>query len=114
MPTIPDSHLALLDAPFATLATIDPDGRPQLTQVAFLAEDGVVRISLNDSRHKTGNLRRDPSASVLVLDPATPMRYLELRGEVEIAPDADLHSSPASGPSTGWTSPPTIARASRA
>ena len=40
MTRIPESHRAILGAPLATLATIDPEGRPQLTQVAFPAEGG--------------------------------------------------------------------------
>ena len=35
--TVPESHRYLLDAQVATLATIGPDGRPQLTVVWFLA-----------------------------------------------------------------------------
>ena len=50
---IPESHRDLLDAPFATLATVDAAGRPQLSQVVFVAEDGLVRISLNTTRAKT-------------------------------------------------------------
>ena len=60
MPEIPSSHLDLLDAPWATLATIDREGRPQLSQVAFLAEDGAVRVSLNTTREKGGS--SSPSA----------------------------------------------------
>lgn len=86
---IPASHVGLLDAPVATLATIDPKGRPQLTAVWFLAEDGVVRISLNEHRHKVRNLRANPAASVIILDPASPYRTLELRGRAEVTPDPD-------------------------
>ena len=46
-PKVPSSHAYLLDAPTLTLATIAPDGRPQLSQTWFLAEDGVVKIALN-------------------------------------------------------------------
>ena len=89
MPTIPDSHRDLLTVPVATLATLDPDGRPQLTEVWFLAEHGEVRISLNTSRQKVRNLRRDPRCSVLLLDLANPYRYLELRGDAVITADDD-------------------------
>jgi PPOX class probable F420-dependent enzyme len=87
--TVPDSHRDLLDAQVATLGTIGQDGRPQLTVVWFLAEDGVVRISLNTSRQKVRNLRQNPACSVLILDPANPYRYVELRGDAEITPDDD-------------------------
>jgi PPOX class probable F420-dependent enzyme len=89
MTTIPDSHRDLLGQPVATLGTVDPDGRPQLTEVWFLAEDGEVKISLNTSRQKVRNLRARPACSVLVLDLANPYRYVELRGDAVIEPDDD-------------------------
>ena len=89
MPSIPESHQDLLDAQVATLATIGPDGRPQLSEVWFLAQDGQVKISLNTSRQKTKNLTRNPAATVFILDLANPYRYLELRGDAEVVPDDD-------------------------
>jgi PPOX class probable F420-dependent enzyme len=89
MPEIPASHRDLLDGEFATLGTVGPDGRPQLSEVWFLAEGDTVAISLNTSRQKTNNLRANPAASVLLLDLAVPYRYLEIRGDAEIAPDDD-------------------------
>ena len=89
MATIPDTHRDLLALPVATLGTIDPDGRPQLTEVWFLAEDGELKLSLNTSRQKVRNLKRNPRCSVLLLDLANPYRYVELRGEAVITPDDD-------------------------
>jgi PPOX class probable F420-dependent enzyme len=89
MPAIPASHRDLLDGQFATLATVGPDGRPQLSEVWFLADGDRVSISLNDSRQKTKNLRANPAANVFLLDLAVPYRYLEIRGDAEIIPDDD-------------------------
>ena len=89
MATIPDSHRDLLDAQVATLATLDSDGRPQLSEVWFLAEDGSILISLNTTRQKVRNLQRQPACSLLILDLANPYRYLEMRADAEIEPDAD-------------------------
>jgi len=89
MPEIPASHRDLLDGEFATLGTVGPDGRPQLSEVWFLAEGDMVAISLNTSRQKTKNLRANPAASVFLLDLAVPYRYLEIRGDAEITPDDD-------------------------
>jgi PPOX class probable F420-dependent enzyme len=89
MTTIPDSHRDLLDAQVATLATIGSDGRPQLSEVWFLAEDDTVKLSLNTSRQKTKNLQRNPATGLLILDLANPYRYLEIRGDAEIEPDPD-------------------------
>lgn len=89
MAQIPDSHRDLLDAEFATLGTVDGRGRPQLTELWFLAEDGTVRLSLNTSRQKTKNLQRNPAFSLLILDVANPHRYVELRGDARVEPDPD-------------------------
>ena len=89
MSAIPDSHRDLLSAQVGTLGTIGPDGRPQLSEVWFLAEGDTVAISLNTSRQKTNNLRTNPAVSFLILDLANPYRYLELRGDAEITPDND-------------------------
>ena len=89
MPEIPASHRDLLDGEFATLATIGPDGHPQLSEVWFLAEGDTVALSLNTTRQKIKNLRANPAANVFLLDLAVPYRYLELRGDAEITPDDD-------------------------
>jgi len=89
MPEIPASHRDLLDGQFATLATIGQDGRPQLSEVWFLAEGDTVSLSLNTSRQKTKNLMANAAANVFLLDLANPYRYLEIRGDAEISPDDD-------------------------
>jgi PPOX class probable F420-dependent enzyme len=89
MQAIPSSHRDLLDSQFATLATVGPDGRPQLSEVWFLADGDTVSISLNTARQKTKNLRADPAANLFLLDLASPYRYLEIRGDAEISPDDD-------------------------
>jgi PPOX class probable F420-dependent enzyme len=89
MSAIPASHRDLLDGQFATLATIGPDGRPQLSEVWFLAEGDTISLSLNTSRQKTTNLRANPAANLFLLDVAVPYRYLEIRGDAEILADDD-------------------------
>ncbi len=89
MTEIPESHRDLLDGQFATLATIDDEGLPQLTVVWFLHEDGELRFSLNTARAKTANLRARPECSVLLLDLANAYRYLEIRGRAHVEPDGD-------------------------
>jgi PPOX class probable F420-dependent enzyme len=89
MPEIPASHRDLLASDFATLGTIGPNGRPQLSEVWVLAEGDTVGMSLNTSRQKLKNLMANPAASLLLLDLAVPYRYLELRGDAEITPDDD-------------------------
>lgn len=87
--SVPESHRDLLDSPFATLATVGPDGRPQVSEVWFLAEDDAVRVSINVTRQKAKNLVANPVISLFLLDLANPLRYLELRGDAEVTPDDD-------------------------
>ncbi len=89
MTEIPESHRDLLSAPVTTLATVGPDGRPQLSEVWFLAEGDAVALSLNTSRQKTKNLQRNPACTLFILDLANPYRYLEIRGDADISPDDD-------------------------
>jgi PPOX class probable F420-dependent enzyme len=89
MSSIPESHRDLLDAEVATLATVGPDGRPQLSEVWFLADGEDVRLSLNTTRQKVKNLRRNSACTLFVLDVANPYRYLEVRADAELAPDPD-------------------------
>ena len=84
MPAIPASHRDLLDSEVATLG---PDGRPQLSEVWFLADGDTVRVSLNSARQKTKNLQANPAANLFLLDLAMPYRYLEIRGDAEITAD---------------------------
>src|ERR1700722_12953477 len=87
MTTFPESHHDLLNAQVATLATIDGKGFPQLTEIWFLHEDGELKLSLNDARLKTRNLRKRPQCSLLLLDLENPYRYLEVRGTARPDPD---------------------------
>jgi PPOX class probable F420-dependent enzyme len=85
----PTSHRDLLDAPVATIGTIGPDGRPHLSAVWFLYDDDQLKLSLHASRQKTKNLRRNPAVSLFILDLHNPLRYLEIRGDAELAADDD-------------------------
>jgi PPOX class probable F420-dependent enzyme len=86
---IPQSHHDLLDSDVAVLGTIGSDGRPQLSAVWFLADGDAIRVSLNTSRQKVKNLRANPAVNLFILDRAAPTRYLEVRGDAEIAEDPD-------------------------
>jgi PPOX class probable F420-dependent enzyme len=89
MTDFPDTHRDLLDAQFASLATIGRDGFPQLTEIWFLHDEGELKLSLNTARLKTRNLRRDPKVSLMLLDLEVPYRYLEVRGNARVEPDDD-------------------------
>src|ERR1700685_3630735 len=102
MPEIPPSHRDLLDGQFATLGTVGPDGRPQLSEVWLLAGGHTIPPSLHATRQKTKNLSANPGVSLLLLDLAVPYRYLEIRGDAEITPDDDYSfADRLGGTSTG-------------
>ena len=90
MPGIPDSHLDLLSAPFATLATVGRGGRPQLSSVCFLATaDGTVQLSVDATRQKAKNMVANGKVALHIQDPEDWARYLEVRGDATVEPDDD-------------------------
>ena len=64
------------------LATVMPDGSPQLTQTWVDTDVEFVIINTVDGHQKVRNIRRDPRVAVTVADPADPSRFVQLRGEV--------------------------------
>ena len=67
---------------FACLATLMPDGRPQVTPV-WCDFDGMhIRVNSARGRVKDRNMRRDSRVTATLLDPDNPYRYLEVRGRV--------------------------------
>ncbi|MFB4283427.1 MULTISPECIES: PPOX class F420-dependent oxidoreductase [unclassified Nonomuraea] len=80
----------LLDAPnYATVTSINPDGGPQSSVVWVRTDGDDVIFSTVKGRRKPRNFERDPRASLLVIDPADPYRYVEVRGRVTVTPDPE-------------------------
>lgn len=67
---------------FASLATIMPDGQPQVTPVWCDYDGENILINTAVGRVKDRNLQRDGRVSMAILDPENPYRYLEIRGYV--------------------------------
>ena len=85
---LPEAARALFDGPnHVTVATIDPDGRPQLSVVWARADGDDVLFSTIRGRRKFANLSRDPRAAALVYAAGNPYRYAEVRGTVTITDD---------------------------
>lgn len=89
-PEIPAEFADFLQIPVGSVTTIGPSGYPQASAVWFLYEDGVVRTSLNDTNQKVKNALANPKGTYLFLDPASPYRTLELRGDLTVEPDEDI------------------------
>ena len=82
-PTIPSSHKDLLDNPaFAHLATLNPDGSPQVTPVWFDYDGQHIIVNTARGRVKDRNLQREPRVALSIVDPANPYRYLGIQGRV--------------------------------
>src|SRR5512144_871999 len=67
---------------FAHLATVMPDGRPQVTPVWFDFDGQHIRVNSAKGRVKDKNMRRDPRVALSIQDPDNAYRYLEIRGKV--------------------------------
>jgi PPOX class probable F420-dependent enzyme len=88
---IPDTHRNIIDdSQTVILATNGGSGRPQVTASWFLWDEDTLKLSLNTSRQKVKNLQKDPALTAFFMDPASPYRTLELRGQVSIDEDPDL------------------------
>jgi PPOX class probable F420-dependent enzyme len=73
------------DNPFVgTVTTIRPDGSPHSTVVWVDLDDGKVSFNTATGRAKPRYLERDPRASLLVVDPNDPYRWVAVSGPVEI------------------------------
>ncbi|MCX4788313.1 MULTISPECIES: PPOX class F420-dependent oxidoreductase [unclassified Streptomyces] len=72
---------ALLGTPvFVTVATIQPDGSPQVSPVWVKRDGDDLLISTTVGRRKEQNLSRDPRVSVVVQPFDAPYTYAEIRG----------------------------------
>jgi PPOX class probable F420-dependent enzyme len=89
MTAFPESHSDLLEATIpGVLTTYAPSGYPQATAIVFLHDDdGEVKFSLNETRKKVRNLRRDSRCTFLILDLQNPGRYIEIRADADVQPD---------------------------
>jgi PPOX class probable F420-dependent enzyme len=80
---IPANFLDLLQKPaFANLATIMPDGTPQISPVWCDYDGQHVIVNSAKGRLKDRNMRKNPSVALSIMDPGNPYRYLGIRGRV--------------------------------
>jgi PPOX class probable F420-dependent enzyme len=80
---LPDGLLDLLRRPSPCfIATLMPDGSPQLTET-WVATDGEhVVLNIVGGHQKARNIERDPRVAVNVVDPENVNRYYAVRGRV--------------------------------
>src|SRR5260370_28649632 len=95
MAVIPENFRDVLEQKkaFAHLATIMPDGSPQVTPVWFDYTDGMIRVNTAKGRVKARNLRDGAPVALSIMDPDNPYRYIQIRGRVKrvVEAGADQH-----------------------
>jgi len=80
-----DEQRRLLEKPnYGVLATVRPDGTPQLTTVWVDAEDGYALVNTAEGRFKEKYIRRDPRVSLYVRDEDDPYKWLSITGRAEL------------------------------
>ena len=74
MAGIPDTYLDLVQGKkaFANLATVMPDGSPQVTPVWFDYADGLVRVNTAKGRVKARNLHEGSPVALAKWTPIIP------------------------------------------
>jgi len=64
------------------LATLMPDGSPQVTPVWFSTDGEHILINTNEGRVKDKNMKARPKVAMTIQDPNKIYRYIGIRGEV--------------------------------
>jgi len=90
MATNLDQYLDLLNdkKAFAHLATLMPDGTPQVTPVWFDYVGGAIRVNSARGRVKDRNMKEGSAVALSILDPDNAYRYLQVRGRVRKVTEA--------------------------
>ncbi len=89
MAQIPDDLRHLLEQPnVGHLATVRPDGAPQVEPMWFAFDGERLSFTHTTKRAKYRNLQQNPGMALEVSDPENPYEFIELRGRlVECVPD---------------------------
>jgi len=95
MTAIPEKYLDLLEKKkaFASLATVMPDGSPQVTPVWVDYKSGAIRVNTAKGRVKARNMKEGSRVALAILDPDNPYRHIQVRGRVKRVTEqgADAH-----------------------
>jgi PPOX class probable F420-dependent enzyme len=65
---------------FANVATLMPDGSPQVHPVWIDREGDIVVLNTARSRQRTRNLKRDPRVAICLYDQDNPYSNVSIRG----------------------------------
>src|SRR5581483_2795920 len=91
MPLQPEVKSLLSRPNFAHLATLMPDGSPNVTPVWVSLEGDRILICTSEGSLKVRNLRRDPRLGISIVDFHDPYEEAQIRGRVvEFRDDSNL------------------------
>ena len=78
---------------YANIATVMPDGTPQVTPVWFDYDGNYLRVNSAKGRVKDKNMRHNKNVALSIQDPDNAYRYLAVRGKVDDITEegADAH-----------------------
>jgi PPOX class probable F420-dependent enzyme len=83
MPTLDEKAKAVIDKPnLAMVATLMPDGSPQVTPVWIEREDETITFNTATGRVKWKNMRRDPRIAIVIVDKDDDYARVIVRGRV--------------------------------
>lgn len=83
---IPPDYQYLLEdktKAFAWVATVMPNGGPQLTSVWFNSNGKHILFNITDKSAKHRYLQANPRVVVAIVDPKDPYKYMQIRGRAE-------------------------------
>ena len=80
---IPDQYKDLFSKKaFANLATLMPDGSPQVTPVWFDFDGSHILVNSAKGRVKDKNMRRNKRVALSIVDPDNAYRHVAVQGDV--------------------------------
>ena len=84
MKPLPDIVKKLIEGKtYANVATIMPDGSPQVTQTWVDHEGDLVSVNTFEGSQKSRNVRKNQKVALTVTDPSDPFNVAVVRGRVK-------------------------------
>src|ERR1700722_10332015 len=93
--TIPDKFLPVLThkKALAHLATLMPDGSPQVTPVWFFYKGGKFIVNTARGRIKDKNMKQNALVALSITDPDNPYAHVAVRGKIVSATEQGADAS---------------------
>ncbi|HEY1584051.1 MAG TPA: PPOX class F420-dependent oxidoreductase [Polyangia bacterium] len=81
---VPASHMDIMTSnkAYAHLATLMPDGTPQVTPVWFDMKGDKVLVNTARGRVKDKNMQKNAAVALSITDPDNPYRHVAIRGRI--------------------------------